>query len=148
LYEIPDSRPSSVTSMLVRVTPHDSPRWIGRFLARRGVEGHRRGLFASRDPHRLVVMINTLDIYWVDVRDPESWTAPERGFVEDALFDVERDQVIVSHYYDVQAIDARGSVVWTVTAEGYHSMRLVRLEGSTLHGIGDVVLETEPREFA
>lgn len=67
-YEIPDSRPLSTTSVLVRVAPHGSARWIGRFLSRDLAGNHRRGIFATRDPYRLAVMVNASVVYWVDVR--------------------------------------------------------------------------------
>ncbi len=67
-YEIPDSRPLSTTSVLVRVAPHGSARWIGRFLSRDLAGNHRRGIFATRDPYRLAVMVNASVVYRVDVR--------------------------------------------------------------------------------
>jgi len=146
-YEIPDSRPLSTTSVLVRVAPHGSARWTGRFLSRDSTGTHRRGIYATGDPYCLAVMVNASVVYWVDVRDPARWKAPDLGYVEDALFDAQRDRVIVSHYGSVCAFDADGTMRWEVQGDDFDGMRFIALEGSTLRGIGDSIWGTEPSEF-
>jgi hypothetical protein len=146
-YEIPDSRPLSMTSVLVRIAPYGSSRWIGRFLSRDVAGDHRRAIYATGDPHRLAVMVNLSVVYWIDVRNPASWKAPDLGYVEDALFDAQRDRVIVSSFNMVRAIDSDGAVLWEVRDDGFDGMQLTGIEGSTLRGIGDSIWGAEPSEF-
>jgi hypothetical protein len=146
-YEIPDSRPLSMTSVLIRVAPHGSSRWIGRFLSRELAGDHRRGIYATRDPHCLAVMVNASVVYWIDVRNPASWRAPDFGYVEDALFDAQRDQVIVSNYNVVRAFNSDGAVLWEVSDHGFDGMRFSTIEGSTLRGTGDSIWAAESSEF-
>ncbi|MDB5093254.1 MAG: hypothetical protein JWO85_1355 [Candidatus Eremiobacteraeota bacterium] len=92
-------------------------------------------------------MVNASVVYWIDVRNPASWRAPDFGYVEDALFDAQRDQAIVSSYNVVRAFNSDGAVLWEVNDDGFDGMRFSTIEGSTLRGTGDSIWAPESSEF-
>jgi len=92
-------------------------------------------------------MVNAAVVYWIDVRNPSSWRAPDFGYVEDALFDAQRDQVVVSSFNVVRAFNADGEMLWEAGDNGFDGMQFTAIEGSTLRGTGDSIWGAEPSEF-
>jgi hypothetical protein len=92
-------------------------------------------------------MVNASVVYWIDVRNPASWRAPDFGYVEDALFDAQRDQAIVSSFNVVRAFNVDGTMLWEVGDNGFDGMQFIAIEGSTLRGTGDSIWGAEPSEF-
>lgn len=147
VYEIPSPRLTSASSMLVRVHPHGGARWIGIFYedGSSPVLPSRRGVFATSDPDVVAVMLGS-QVWWVNVHDPSDRFSPDAGYVADALYDVERDQIIVAEFSNVQAIGREG-VRWEIWGQ-MDGIRLHEPEGEVIRATGGSVFADADIPFA
>ncbi len=109
------------TAGVIRVEPEDAPAWVGSFEA--GGLGGVSGVYASPDPHRLVVASNGT-VLLVDVRDPRAGAAATDRHVQQVEAVADAGLLLLVGYSEMTAIGASG-LAWRTGRLGLDGLRVL-----------------------